>query len=145
MKGSWENKEYKNKKAMGDRTDPMTVSERISAQWRNGGKSMRKTAHEKKEYTVDTEWHRRRHPRWPRKSFEFNPGYDKWQTWSTSGIGRGLTALLYRGSIQLQWNRKANGFETWIFSIWYFANGIFHFDPGRESRANRHFKYYPRE
>jgi len=32
-------------------------------------------------------------PRWPRKSFEFKPACDKWQTSSTSRIGRGLTAF----------------------------------------------------
>lgn len=71
----------------------------------------------KRDWSVDQShrfWNALLRPRWPRKSFEFKPGCDKWQTLSTTRIGRRLTALCTAGSIRLQWNRKANGFEAWV-------------------------------
>lgn len=67
----------------------------INTQWRNERKTKIKKKKKRKEISTTITSLRNviLRPRWPRKSFEFNPGYDKWQTSSTSRIGRRLTAL----------------------------------------------------
>lgn len=77
------------------------------------------------------------HPRWPRKSFEFNPGYDKWQTSSTSRIGRRLTALCTADRYSYNETERLmdlkHEFLRSVFREWNIPFRL------RKNPANRHF------
>lgn len=74
---------------------------------------------------------------WPRKSFEFNPGYDKWQTSSTSRIGRRLTALCTADRYSYNETERLmdlkHEFLRLVFREWNIPFRL------RKTPANRHF------